>query len=270
MWRARHGLGDADGSAERQPEDAEPVGHADREMNGQRGGRHQPPVEPRPGDDPLPRQNPAIASSPRLGFGLRCAECRLQAYRRAGRSRARRDHASLSQCRPSRWSGLLLGPMLAASKPPALAHGLRPRLDHRRQRGSHGATWRWRLTRTPERGRRLRPAQWLSGRRRSDRRAARLDRHLALAQRRLDRAAQPGGDGRSGKSFPTEGGRPAFTNAMTRMVTAGSRPARPTTPPSRPMRRAGTGSCAGSRATPLKGEWLGLRVDPEREDGRAW
>ena len=42
---AGHRPGDADGLCERQPENAEAVGHADAEMNGERGRRHQPAIE---------------------------------------------------------------------------------------------------------------------------------------------------------------------------------------------------------------------------------
>ncbi len=66
----RHRLSDPDGPAQRQPEHAEAVGHADGEMNGQRGGRHQPPIEARSGDDSLFGQQPRHRESPRLGFGL--------------------------------------------------------------------------------------------------------------------------------------------------------------------------------------------------------
>jgi hypothetical protein len=44
---------DADGVAEREPEHAEAVGHADREVNGQRRGRDEPPVEVGRRDDPF-------------------------------------------------------------------------------------------------------------------------------------------------------------------------------------------------------------------------
>ena len=50
------GLGDAEDLGQRQLEHAEGVGLADAQVDGQRGRRHQPAVEPGPGDDPLPRQ----------------------------------------------------------------------------------------------------------------------------------------------------------------------------------------------------------------------
>src|SRR6185312_17570152 len=43
----------ADGAAERQPEHAETVGHADAEMDGERGWRHEPAVVARVRDDAL-------------------------------------------------------------------------------------------------------------------------------------------------------------------------------------------------------------------------
>ena len=66
------------------------------------------------------------------------------------------------------------------------------------------------------------------------------------------------------EKLPLEGGRPAFTNAMTRLVTAGlaAGPERPDHA-SRPMKPAGTGCCAACPAMRSQGEWLGLRVDPE-------
>ena len=47
------GCGDADGPAQRQPEDAEAVGHADGEVDRERGRRDQPAVESGLGDDPF-------------------------------------------------------------------------------------------------------------------------------------------------------------------------------------------------------------------------
>ena len=48
-----HGIGcrDAERARQRQPEHAEAVGHADAQMNAERGRRHQPAIEPGLGDD---------------------------------------------------------------------------------------------------------------------------------------------------------------------------------------------------------------------------
>ena len=40
-----------DRARQRQPENAEPISHADTEMNGERGGRHEPAIEAWLGDD---------------------------------------------------------------------------------------------------------------------------------------------------------------------------------------------------------------------------
>ena len=70
------------------------------------------------------------------------------------------------------------------------------------------------------------------------------------------------------EKLPAEGGQPRVHNAMTRMVTAGLRPARPTARPSPPIRRAGTGCSAGCPGHALAGEFIGLRVDPEAKTAR--
>ncbi|MNP31856.1 hypothetical protein D3C76_1250020 [compost metagenome] len=46
-----HWRGDAQRLGQRQPEHREAIGHADAQVDGQRGRWHQPPVETGPGDD---------------------------------------------------------------------------------------------------------------------------------------------------------------------------------------------------------------------------
>jgi hypothetical protein len=65
------------------------------------------------------------------------------------------------------------------------------------------------------------------------------------------------------EKLPLEGGRPAFTNAMTRSVTAGL-PAGQTDPTTFEAEEAGWfWLLCGVPEHALAGEWIGLRVDPE-------
>jgi hypothetical protein len=65
------------------------------------------------------------------------------------------------------------------------------------------------------------------------------------------------------EKIPTEGGRPAFSNAMTRMVTAGL-PAGQTDQTSFVAEEAGWfWLLCGVPGHALQGEWIGLKVDPE-------
>jgi hypothetical protein len=55
------------------------------------------------------------------------------------------------------------------------------------------------------------------------------------------------------EKLPTEGGRPALDNAMTRMVTGGLKAGQKDAPPSSRIRQAGIGCCAGCPATRSRG-----------------
>ena len=65
------------------------------------------------------------------------------------------------------------------------------------------------------------------------------------------------------EKLPTEGGRPAFTNAMTRMVTAGLPAGQPDRSTFEPDQPGWYWLLCGVPGHALAGEWIGLRVDPE-------
>lgn len=71
------------------------------------------------------------------------------------------------------------------------------------------------------------------------------------------------------EKIPLEGGRPAFSNAMTRMVTAGLPPGA-TDQATFVAEEAGWyWMLCGVPSHALKGEWLELRVDPEAKTARV-
>jgi hypothetical protein len=65
------------------------------------------------------------------------------------------------------------------------------------------------------------------------------------------------------EKIPTEGGRPAFTNAMTRMVTAGLRPGQTDQTTFVADEPGWYWLLCGVPGHALEGEWIGLKVDPE-------
>jgi hypothetical protein len=65
------------------------------------------------------------------------------------------------------------------------------------------------------------------------------------------------------EKIPTEGGRPAFTNAMTRMVTAGLRPGQTDQTTFVADQPGWYWLLCGVPGHALAGEWIGLKVDPE-------
>jgi Sulfocyanin (SoxE) domain len=64
------------------------------------------------------------------------------------------------------------------------------------------------------------------------------------------------------EKLPTEGGRPAFTNAMTRMVTGGLKPGQEDVTTFEVDEAGWFWIMCGVPGHALKGEWIGLRVDP--------
>ncbi len=71
------------------------------------------------------------------------------------------------------------------------------------------------------------------------------------------------------EKIPLEGGRPSFSNAMTRMVTEGLRPGQ-TDQSTFVAEEAGWyWMMCGVPSHALNGEWLELRVDPESRDGQS-
>jgi hypothetical protein len=65
------------------------------------------------------------------------------------------------------------------------------------------------------------------------------------------------------EKLPTEGGRPAFTNAMTRMVTAGLAAGQTDRTTFEPDQPGWYWLLCGVPGHALAGEWIGLRVDPD-------
>ncbi len=65
------------------------------------------------------------------------------------------------------------------------------------------------------------------------------------------------------EKLPTEGGRPAFINAMTRMVIGGLDPAQPDRTTFEADQPGWYWLLCGVPSHALLGEWIGLRVDPE-------
>ncbi len=99
--RAGDGLLDAERARQRQPEHAQPIGHADAQMDAERRGRHEPAVEAGSSDGALAIEQPArlrsvpVRASMAVIVSLPChplSESRL----RFARSATRRTH-----CRPA-------------------------------------------------------------------------------------------------------------------------------------------------------------------------
>ena len=65
------------------------------------------------------------------------------------------------------------------------------------------------------------------------------------------------------EKLPTEGGRPAFTNAMTRMVTAGLPPAQGDRTTFEADQSGWYWMLCGVPGHAIAGEWIGLKVDAE-------
>ncbi len=65
------------------------------------------------------------------------------------------------------------------------------------------------------------------------------------------------------EKLPTEGGRPAFTNAMTRMVTAGLSPAQGDRTTFEADQSGWYWMLCGVPGHAIAGEWIGLKVDAE-------
>jgi hypothetical protein len=65
------------------------------------------------------------------------------------------------------------------------------------------------------------------------------------------------------EKLPTEGGRPVFQNAMTRMVTAGLKPGQRDVSSFTADQAGWYWMLCGVPAHALAGEWVGLRVDPD-------
>jgi hypothetical protein len=65
------------------------------------------------------------------------------------------------------------------------------------------------------------------------------------------------------EKLPTEGGRPAFTNAMTRAVTAGLTPAQGDRTTFEAEQAGWYWMLCGVPGHAIAGEWIGLKVDPE-------
>jgi hypothetical protein len=65
------------------------------------------------------------------------------------------------------------------------------------------------------------------------------------------------------EKLPTEGGRPAFTNAMTRMVTAGLSPAQADRTTFEADQSGWYWMLCGVPGHAIAGEWIGLKVDAE-------
>ena len=71
------------------------------------------------------------------------------------------------------------------------------------------------------------------------------------------------------EKLPTEGGRAAFTNAMTRMVTAGLRPGQNDRTTFTADQAGWYWMLDGVPGHAIKGEYIGLRVDPEARTASA-
>ena len=65
------------------------------------------------------------------------------------------------------------------------------------------------------------------------------------------------------EKLPTEGGHPVFTNAMTRMVTAGLRPGQPDQTSFTAEQPGWYWLLCGVPGHAIQGEYLGLKVDPD-------
>jgi len=65
------------------------------------------------------------------------------------------------------------------------------------------------------------------------------------------------------EKLPTEGGRPVFTNAMTRAVTAGLTPAQGDRTTFEAEQAGWYWMLCGVPGHAIAGEWIGLKVDPE-------
>jgi hypothetical protein len=65
------------------------------------------------------------------------------------------------------------------------------------------------------------------------------------------------------EKLPTEGGRPVFTNAMTRSVTAGLTPAQGDRTTFEAEQAGWYWMLCGVPGHAIAGEWIGLKVDPE-------
>jgi hypothetical protein len=65
------------------------------------------------------------------------------------------------------------------------------------------------------------------------------------------------------EKLPTEGGHPDFTNAMTRMVTAGLRPGQPDQTSFTADQPGWYWLLCGVPGHAIQGEYLGLKVDPD-------
>jgi uncharacterized cupredoxin-like copper-binding protein len=68
------------------------------------------------------------------------------------------------------------------------------------------------------------------------------------------------------EKLPTEGGRPAFQNAMTRMVTAGLKPGQKDVTTFTADQAGWYWLLCGVPGHALGGEWIGLKVDPEAKE----
>jgi hypothetical protein len=71
------------------------------------------------------------------------------------------------------------------------------------------------------------------------------------------------------EKLPLEGGRPSFSNAMTRMVTEGLRPGQGDQSTFEAEEAGWYWMMCGVPGHGLNGEWLELRVDPESKTGRV-
>ena len=65
------------------------------------------------------------------------------------------------------------------------------------------------------------------------------------------------------EKLPTEGGRPAFTNAVSRQVTKGLQPDQPDRTTFEAEEAGWYWLLCGVPSHALEGEWIGLRVDPK-------
>jgi hypothetical protein len=69
------------------------------------------------------------------------------------------------------------------------------------------------------------------------------------------------------EKLPTEGGRPALQNAMTRMVTAGLKPGQADATTFTADQAGWYWLLCGVPGHAIAGEWIGLRVDPDAKEG---
>ena len=181
---------------QRQIEDAEGVGLTDAQVNGECGRRHEPSVEPRPGDDSFLREYSRHHDSPRIKLRRprTCRQLKLP-IRRSGSQTVNHDPTTSQtryegRTRPSRPRSMV-----------AVAHAQGTQARPTRSRGSprtarprpylcswrrHGHRVRRRLSSTDNRG--PRPA---------GHRPARLDRPVGLALGGLECSPQPCCHGRA-------------------------------------------------------------------------